>query len=100
MTMEQMIGRLADDHATARRLAEGLADMPGIDVDLETVQTNLVFANTTGGVTAPEIAATLADEGIRCNVFTDTRFRFATHYCVDMRDIERTLQTIHRALHA
>ena len=76
------------------------AEFPGLEVDLDAVQTNLVFVNTTNSKSAPEIAAALAGDGIRCNVFTDTRFRFATHYCVDMNDVERTLQSVHRALQA
>ena len=38
-----MIDRLAEDHANARRLAEGLADTPGFEIDLDRVQTNLVY---------------------------------------------------------
>ncbi len=95
-----MVERLPEDHATARRLAEGLADMPGLNVDLETVQTNLVFVDTDGSRSAPEIVSALAADGIRANVFTDTRFRFATHYCVNFTDIDRVLGSVHRALHA
>ena len=100
VALEEMVDRLAEDHATARCLAEGLADMPGLNVDLDTVQTNLVFVDTNGTRPAPEIAARLASDGVRTNVFTDTRLRFATHYCIDMQDIERVLQSVHRALHA
>lgn len=100
VALEQMVGRLSDDHATARRLAEGLADMSGLCVDLDTVQTNLVFVDTDSPKSAPEIAAALREDGVRINVFGDTRFRFATHYCVDMNDIERVLQSVHRALNA
>ncbi len=98
--LEQMVDRLPEDHAVARKLAEGLADMPGLNVDLETVQTNLVFVDTTGPRTAPEIAAALTADGVRLNVFTDTRMRFAAHYCVDMDDVDRVLGSVHRALHA
>lgn len=98
--LEQMVDRLPEDHAVARKLAEGLADMPGLDVDLETVQTNLVFVNTTGPRNASEIAATLSADGIRLNLFSDTRMRFAAHYCVDMQDIDRVLASMHRALNA
>jgi threonine aldolase len=100
VALEQMVDRLPDDHATARKLAEGLADMPGLTVDLDTVQTNLVFVDTDSSRTAPELVSALAADGIRANIFTDTRFRFATHYCVDMDDVQRVLQSVHRALNA
>ena len=90
----------AEEAASARKLAEGLADMPGLHVDLDTVQTNLVFVDIEGPRTAPEIAIALADDGIRVNIFSESRIRFATHYCVDMDDIYRVLGSVHHALHA
>jgi threonine aldolase len=51
VALEKMIDRLAEDHANARRLAEGLADIPGVTVDLDRVQTNLIFLNVTPEVT-------------------------------------------------
>jgi threonine aldolase len=98
--LEQMVDRLPEDHRTARALAEGLAGLPGLSVDLETVQTNLVFVDTDGPRSAPEIVAALAADGIRANMFTDTRFRFATHYCVSMQDIDRVLGSVRRVLQA
>ena len=53
VALEKMIDRLADDHANARRLAEGLADMPGFVVDLDRVQTNIMFFNLTLEVKVP-----------------------------------------------
>jgi threonine aldolase len=41
VALEKMIDRLAEDHANARHLAEGLADMPGVAIDLDRVQTNI-----------------------------------------------------------
>jgi threonine aldolase len=100
VALEQMVERLPEDHAVAWRLAQGMAELPGLDVDLATVQTNLVFANTTGRRSALEIAADLADGGIRVNVFTPTSFRLATHYCVDMDDAERMLLRLREILAA
>lgn len=91
--LEQMVDRLADDHTVARRLAEGLADLSGLDVDLDTVQSNLVFVDTTGVKDATHICQALAGEGIRVNQFTPTRFRLAVHYCVDLEDAERVIMT-------
>ena len=58
------VARLADDHRRARRLAEALAALPGLDVDLGSVQTNMVFAGTRGtGVPAAELVERLAARG-------------------------------------
>jgi threonine aldolase len=100
VALEQMVDRLPEDHATARALAEGMAELPGLEVDLETVQTNMVFANTTSSISAPVLHEALAARGVRGNVFTETRIRFVTHYCVDMRDVARALATMREVLTA
>src|SRR5262249_41596317 len=43
VALERMVSRLAEDHANARRLAEGVAKLPGISIDLASVQTNIVI---------------------------------------------------------
>ena len=47
--LDQHVARLADDHRRARRLAEGLAALPGIELDLALVQTNMVFLRLVKG---------------------------------------------------
>ena len=68
--------RLHQDHARARQLAEGLADIPGVTVDMEAVQTNMVY------VAVQDAAATsreLASHGVLCNAL-DGKLRFVTHH--------------------
>lgn len=98
VALEQMVERLPDDHSTARVLAEGLAEIPGLDVDLDVVQTNIVYATLSGSISAPALNAALNAEGIRGNVFSATRIRFVTHYCVDMLDVARALSTIRQVI--
>lgn len=98
--LEQMVERLPEDHAVAARLASALAEMPGLSVDLDVTQTNLVFVDTTGDVGAGEICARLESEGIRVNQFTESRYRLATHYCVDMDDAGRVIDVTRNILAA
>jgi threonine aldolase len=98
--LEEMVERLPQDHATARALAEGLAQIQGLEIDLDVVQTNMVFADTTGDVNAPQLNAELNARGIRANVFTDTRIRFVTHYCVDMLDVTRAISAVKEIMDA
>ncbi|MFW6075589.1 MAG: GntG family PLP-dependent aldolase [Chloroflexota bacterium] len=100
VALEQMVERLPEDHEVASRLAESLAEMPGLRVDVEATQTNLVFVDTTGPVGAGEICARLESEGIRVNQFTESRFRLATHYCVDVADAERVIDVMQDILAA
>ena len=91
VALDEILPRLDEDHRRARRLAEGLAELPGVEVDLDTVQTNLVYAGLTGEVDAARLDAVLAAEGIRISPFTPTMVRFAIHYQIDDAAIDRVL---------
>lgn len=98
VALEQMVDRLPEDHANARRLAEGLAEYPAVEIDLETVQTNLVFFDVRPPLTAEGVAGRFEQEGIRCSVFGLRRLRFATHYAVSRADVDRVLAVARRIL--
>ncbi|HEX5641593.1 MAG TPA: low-specificity L-threonine aldolase [Thermoleophilia bacterium] len=93
------VARLADDHRRARRLAEALAELPGLDVDLGSVQTNMVFAGTRGtGVPAAELVGLLAAEGVLCLDEAPWSVRFVTHLDVDDDDVEVAVTAAAKAL--
>ena len=99
--LEHNVERLADDHRRARRLAEALAALPGLDVDLETVQTNMVFAGTRGtGMPAAELVERLAAEGVLCLDEAPWTIRFVTHLDVDDEGIEVAVAGVAKALGA
>jgi len=99
VALESMIERLAEDHANARRLAEGLAALPGIKVVLQAVQTNIVIFDTSGtGKTAAELVATVARDGVLVGASTPDSIRAVTHKDVDTADIESALQAFARAV--
>ncbi|MDQ3879915.1 MAG: beta-eliminating lyase-related protein, partial [Chloroflexota bacterium] len=85
------VDRLADDHANARRLAEGLAELPGVDVDPASVETNIVFFDVTGPMEAEEAAAALLEWGVRIGATGTRTMRAVTHLDVDASGIERAL---------
>src|SRR6267142_2276831 len=86
------VKRLAEDHANARRLAEGLAALPGVALDPTTVETNIVFFDLTGGVDAPTLVARLLERGVRVGAMGPRTVRAVTHLDVDADGIERTLE--------
>ena len=94
VAINQMIDRLSEDHENARKLAHGLADIPGFNVDMETVQTNLVFADLDGEKSADEIGTVLEEDGIRTSVFGADRIRFALHYQISSGDIDRVINSV------
>jgi len=100
IALTKMTSRLAADHARARRLAEGLAPLPGVQLDLETVQTNMVRLAVDGPVDAAEtLAADLGEQGILFNAHGRS-IRLVTHNDIDDAGVERALAAFAAALGA
>jgi len=85
ISLTEMVERLGDDHENARRLAEGLADIPGFGVDLKTVQTNMVFF-TLAEPLVGKFGPFMAERGI---IIGDSPrpIRAVTHYGIEADDI-------------
>ena len=93
--LDHHVERLAEDHARAKRLAEGLAELPGVDLDPASVDTNIViFAVPDSGA----FCSALAEEDIAMSRFGPTRVRAVTHLDVDDDGIERALAAAAQAL--
>ena len=95
VALENMIERLNTDHQNARLLAEGLVGIEGIKVDLETVQTNMVYIDFSEiGLKASQFMNKLHDHHILVSPISESRFRFVTHYGISQNDIYYTLGEI------
>ena len=93
--LDHHVERLADDHTRARRLAEGLAGLPGVGLDPATVETNIVIFSVPD---APAFCAALEREGVGMLPVGPDRVRAVTHLDVDDDGIERALQAARAAL--
>jgi threonine aldolase len=92
IALEQGPARLHEDHATARMLAEGVAGIPGIEIDLATVQTNIVIFDVSGtGKSSTEIANALKEQGVLVGTVNPQLIRFVTHLNVSKAQCERAL---------
>ena len=91
VALDTMIDRLADDHANARRLAEGLARLEAFQVALDTVQTNIVMADLLTAEAAAACVMLLAERGVLALHIGVHRIRFVTHYGITAADIEQAL---------
>jgi len=97
--LDDMVDRLADDHANARRLAEGLADMPGFAVDLASVQTNIVIWDlTTDRVSPQEVVERLGAEGVKILAIGGRQFRAVTHYGIETDDVEQAVDVARQVM--
>src|SRR3989475_4872120 len=97
VALERMVDRLAEDHANARTLAEGLGRLPGLSVDLASVQTNIVIfgVQRPGGAAASaaapaDLVAGCAARKVKIHAIGPAAIRCVTHKDVDAEDIART----------
>jgi len=94
IALEESPKRLHIDHENARRLAEGLANIKGIEIDLEKVITNIViFDIAATGKTSAQICAALKDKGILAIGFGNL-IRMVTHCDVSREDINATIDSL------
>jgi threonine aldolase len=95
IALEKMPARLHEDHANAKFLAEGLAQVPGIKINPATVQTNILVFDISGtGMKSDEFTRRLGERGIRAGGVNAEIVRFVTHMDVDRAGCERALEIV------
>ena len=95
IALENMVERLEEDHKNARILGEGLADIGGIKIDLETIQTNMVYFNLNkSGMNTYQFLPKLAEYNILGSPQPPTKVRLVTHYGINEDDIYVTIKAI------
>jgi len=100
VALESMVDRLAEDHARAKRLAAGLAGIPGLVLEPGTPYTNMIFAGLDSAIplTARQVAEKLAERGVRVGLAGQGRFRLVTHYWIDDEAVEITVHQFRSVL--
>lgn len=99
IALDHMVDRLAEDHANARTLAEGLSEMDGVTCDLSRVQTNLVFFEL-DGIPAQQFEDECTRRGLLGGAVSPNRVRFVTHYGIDSEDVQSALKICEEVLSA
>ncbi len=93
VALEEMVGRLEQDHANARRLAETLATIDGLSVDLERVRTNIVYVNIDRRKgPASRFVDLLASHGVLVFATAADQIRAVTHHPLEASDIDQAGQ--------
>ncbi|MGZ4840172.1 MAG: GntG family PLP-dependent aldolase [Candidatus Angelobacter sp.] len=99
VALEHMVERLREDHVNARRLAEALAGIPGIEVDLGTVQTNTVVFRVVDPRFNEEMFIEAARRfGLHISDFKRGRLRAVLHYGITAHEVEETVSIVVRIL--
>ena len=95
IALEKGPKRLQEDHENAHRLAEGLAEIGGVDIDLDSVQTNIVVFDISGtGITSPQLCGRLKEKNVLAVGIDDMTMRMVTHLDITAEDIESVLGSI------
>jgi threonine aldolase len=97
--LDHMVDRLVDDHANARTLAEGLAELPGVSIDLSRVQTNIVRFEV-AGMSARDFASACGARGVLGGASGGSAVRFVTHFGIEAEDVQRALAVCSEVLSA
>jgi threonine aldolase len=99
VALNEMIERLEDDHQNAKRLATGLANIPGLTIDPSVVETNILFFELVNErITPPQLAARLKERGIIIGAGPSRRIRMVTHYGIEAQHIEQALSAFNQVL--
>ena len=99
VALDTMIDRLADDHANARRLANGLANIDGLNLDPETVQTNIVIFQVDPSLaTAQELIGALNQESVKTGSPGKGLIRMVTHRQITGEDVDEALVRVSKAV--
>lgn len=93
ISLEKMTKRLGEDHARAKKLAEGLRQIPGLVVDAGSPSTNMVYMNLSDSVKLDtgQIVEQMKSRGILLDSENSRRFRLVTHYWIDDQGVQETL---------
>ena len=100
VALEKMVDRLAEDHARAKSLADGLRQVPGLELDLGTPATNMVFLSLAADVkcSTDEFIENLKQRGVLIGATGERKYRLVTHYWIEDAGVEKTIAAFRSAL--
>jgi len=100
VALQEMTGRLNEDHEKAARLAQGLAKIPGIQFEMGFPQTNMVFPSLSAEInlTTRQVIEKLNALGVKLGAVASRRFRLVTHYWITLEDVDYTIRAFEQVL--
>jgi len=94
IALEKMPARLHEDHANARLLAEALSQIESVDIEVDTVETNIVIFKLRGELTATELVNRLKSRGILASTLGPSMIRLVTHHDVSRDDCVKASEAL------
>ncbi|MGD0751304.1 MAG: low-specificity L-threonine aldolase [Anaerolineales bacterium] len=100
VALEKMVVRLGEDHARAKKLADGLRLVPGLQLDPKTPATNMVFLSLRPEVqcTTDELIEKLKKRGVLIGATGERQYRLVTHYWIEDADVQEVIEAFRRVV--
>ncbi|GLJ47532.1 hypothetical protein SUGI_1003830 [Cryptomeria japonica] len=100
VALDELVGRLPNDHRNCRILAENLNKIKGLHVKLDAVETNIVFVDVTAdsALDAEELCEAVKDKGVIIFPENNTRFRIVTHHQILEDDVRYVISCFQEIL--
>jgi threonine aldolase len=98
VALRELVDRLPEDHRRARALAEGLARIDGVAIDLDVVQSNIVIFKVEPAVDQADFVASMRSRGVLVSNYGTRGARMVTHCDVSDDDIARALEAAHHVM--
>jgi threonine aldolase len=100
ISLEKMIERLDDDHARAKKLADGLRQVKGLVLDAGSPSTNMIYLNLSDDVklNTTQITEKMKRQGVLLDGENSRRYRLVTHYWIDDKDVESVVAAFNQVL--
>ena len=99
VSLEQMVDRLSEDHINARNLAKGITHIPGLSIDIEAVNTNIIYFDLTDDrIQSDEFVKRCNRKGVMFLPTGPSRFRMVTHYGIEPQDIDAALAALREVM--
>jgi len=100
ISLEQMTKRLGEDHARAKKMADGLRQVQGLDVDAASPHTNMIYLNFSEAVKIHpyQIGERMKERGVLIDADNTRRLRLVTHYLIDDSAVEKAVSAFSETL--
>ncbi len=97
VALEKMVNRLVDDNKRARDLAIGLEQIPGIHVDLDIVQTNIVLLSASDlQISSEQLVRKMEESGVKVSYWPPHQARMVVHRHISDQDIKTAIDVVRR----
>ena len=99
VALNEMVNRLAEDHANAKKLAAGLSEIPGLSIDPDQIHTNIIYLGVEReDLTSAEFTQQVDAAGVRMLPMGPQKVRAVTHYHITPEDIDQALKVISKIM--